>query len=375
MKEVKSSMNKISNYLKNLNFKKTVAIFGFIVLFSMVGFLTISLVKYYYENVKKDDEIKLYYEFGPNTISYDYDETTATSDIGEQFLSYGVSYGVDVSEWQGEIDWEKVKRTGISFAIIRCGFREISGSEVKEDDKFRMNIEGATKAGLKVGVYFFGTAKNEDEAKEEAEFTINLIKDYNITYPVVYDTESFGTGRLKNTSNSILTDNILTFTETIGSYGYETMVYSYHNAFTYMLDTGKLEGKLIWLAHYTDKTNYKGNYNMWQYTSEGKVDGIKTKVDLNVSYFTYVDDASKIVQNPRYIQAPQLPFVEVEETVTTKKETIIRTGPTDQIPNRLATVNRNTTFIRTGIHDVYSRIIYNGREAYCLTENLKVSDP
>ncbi len=374
MKEV-SSMEKIFEFLKNLNFRKTLAIIGFVILFSMVGFLTISLVKYYYDHFKKDDEVKLYYEFGPNTISYDYDEVAETSDLKEQFISYGISYGVDVSEWQGIIDWEKVKRTGISFAMIRCGFREISGNEIKEDDKFRINIEGATKAGLKVGVYFYGTAKNEKEAQEEAEFTIDLIKDYNITYPVVYDTESFNMGRLKNVSNSSLTDNILTFTETIGLYGYETMVYSYHNAFTYMLDTGKLDGKLIWLAHYTDRTNYKGNYNMWQYTSEGKVDGIKTKVDLNVSYFTYVDDEAKIVPNPRYVKAPTLNFKEVQETVKTKKETAIRTGPTDEIPNRLGTLKRGETLTRTGIHETYSRIIYNGREAYCKTEDLKVSDP
>jgi len=362
-------MNKSILIIKNINWKKIFFLFLTIILV-FIGFLTVKLFLYYNESVKPLDEAKLYYEFQPNTIAYEY--SPYISDINEQFQSYEISYGIDVSEWQGQIDWEKVKNTGISFAIIRCGFRQIDGSEIHEDAAFKKNIEGALAAGLRVGVYFFGTAKNEKEALEEAEFTINLIKDYELSYPVVYDVETFNRGRLKNISYSTITDNILTFTETVGSYGYETMVYSYHNALTYMLDTGKLDGKLIWLAHYADKTNYKGNHHMWQYTCEGKVDGINGYVDLNVSYFTYVDNERDVIQNPRYIKNPEISFKSIKDKIKTNKKAQIRTSPTDEIPNRLGYLNKNEILERTGISEKYSRIIYNGRTAYINNDDIIV---
>lgn len=337
----------------------------------IVFFLTISLVDYYQINVKNQKETQLLYVFEPNTIRYNYETSNINADISEQLLSYGISYGIDVSEWQGNIDWEKVANTGINFAIIRCGFRETVGSEIKEDAAFRKNIEDATRAGLKVGVYFFGTAKNEEEALEEANFTINLIKDYNLTYPVVYDIESFNEGRLRNVSYSTLTDNILTFTETVGSYGYETMVYSYKNAFTYMLDTGKLDGKLIWLAHYVDETDYKGNYDMWQYTSKGRVDGISGNVDLNISYFKYVDNESLIVENPNYKKAPEIIFEAVNEEVITKKNTPMRSSATLEMPNSLGSLPKETSLLRTGISTDFSKVLYNGRVVYIENEYLR----
>lgn len=367
------SMEIIRNILENKKLVKIITIVFMTIVLLIIAFLTVNLFLYYH-NHKEPKQVPLYYNFGPNTVSYAMKEDITHDDISEQFLSYGISYGVDVSEWQGKIDWEKVKATGISFAIIRCGFRQTHGSEIKEDANFRDNIEGAISAGLKVGVYFFGTAKNEKEALEEAEFTINLIKDYNLTYPVVYDIETFNDGRLKNVSYSTITDNILTFTETVGSYGYETMVYSYHNALTYMLDTGKLDGKLIWLAHYVDKTNYKGNYNIWQYTSSGRVDGIRTNVDLNVSYFTYVDSESEIVENPNYVKNPEVQLTPVSERVQVVKNTMMRTGATTDLPNRLGTIPKGTILIRTGISEEFSLIQYNGRSAYVLNKDIMVAE-
>lgn len=345
-------------------------VFLLAILFCFITFLTINLAKIYLESIKKDGDVKLYYEFGPNTIKYSFDEESAASDIAEQFRSYGISYGIDVSEWQGDIDWQKVKATGIKFAIIRCGFRQIEGSEIIEDDKYRQNIEGATNAGLKVGVYFYGTAKNEKEAIEEAEFTIGLIKDYELSYPVVYDTEAFDMGRLKNIDYSTLTDNAITFTETVGSYGYETMVYSYYNAFSYMLDTGKFDGKLIWLAHFADRTNYRGNYDMWQYSSKGKVDGIKTEVDLNISYFTYVNEESSILPNPKYKSAPSVVFRDVDEEIKLKRLTVFRNAPTESMPNKLGKIKRGEIVKRTGISEEFSRIIYNDREVFVSNDDI-----
>lgn len=343
----------------------------FVIVFSIILFLCVKLVLMY-NNEIKNNKVNLIYEFGPNTVPYAENEIF-TADIRERFLSYGISYGVDVSEWQGDIDWQKVKETGISFAMIRCGFRQTHGSMLIEDGQFRRNIEGATAAGLRVGVYFFGTARNEKEALEEAEFTINLIKDYDITYPVVYDIESFDTGRLENVSYSTITDNILTFTEMVGTYGYETMVYSYHNALSYMLDTGKLDGKLIWLAHFADSTNYKGNYSMWQYTNEGRVDGILTDVDLNISYFTYVDEINQIVNNPNYVKPPEVFFNEVDEIVKTKRSTTMRNSPSYDIPNRLGSIPRETQMQRIGISEEFSKVVFNERTIYVPTADLYVS--
>ncbi len=364
----------IKDFFSNKIYTKRLVIILLVLLFSFIIFLMFNLFKIYIESIRKTDDVKLYYEFGPNTVKYAFDEQSATSDISEQFRSYGISYGIDVSEWQGNIDWIKVKATGISFAIIRCGFRQIEGSDIIEDANFKTNIEGAINAGLKVGVYFYGTAKNEKEALEEAEFTINLIKDYNLSYPVVYDTESFGTGRLKNVDYSTLTDVALIYTETVGSYGYETMVYSYYNAFSYMLDTGKLEGKLIWLAHFSDRTDYKGNYDMWQYSSQGRVDGIKTNVDLNISYFNYVDEESSILPNPKYKTPPDVHFSDVIETVKLKTKAIYRTSPTEDMPNKLGYIKRGEIVKRTGISSKFSRIIYNDREAYVLNGDLSPVD-
>ncbi len=341
------------------------------VVFSIIAFLCVKLFLFYKTEIKGPNDVELIYEFGPNTVPLYFDETQ-TQDISEQFLSYGVSYGVDVSEWQGNINWERVRATGISFAMIRCGFRQTHGSEVLEDGMFRANIEGAIKAGLRVGVYFFGTAKNQAEAIEEAEFTVNLIKDYQLSYPVVYDIESFDEGRLERVSYSTITDNILAFTETVSSYGYETMVYSYESALSYMLDTGKLDGKLIWLAHWVDKTGYRGNYNMWQYTSTGRVDGIYTNVDLNVSYFTYVDSEDQIVANPNYVNPPDVAFDSVEERMRIARTTTMRSAPTASMPNRLGTIPRGTEVLRTGKSDVFSRVVYNGRTVYVPTGDLAI---
>lgn len=326
----------------------------------LIVFLCFELFSFTKERKKVGD---LVYVFDESTsdLSYDFDNTVDTS---EQFLSYGISYGIDVSEWQGVIDWEKVASSGISFAMIRCGFRETVGSRVKEDDKFRKNIEGATKAGLNVGVYFFGTAKNEKEALEEAEFTYNLIKDYHLTYPVAYDIELFDSGRLSKTSYSKISDNVLTFTETLASHGYETMVYSYKNAFTNILDTGKFDGKMIWLAHFTKNTDYKGNYVMWQYSESGRVKGIKTNVDLNISYFRYVDNIDDVVDNPNNKDVTDEDMTDVFETVKVKRQGILRSSPSTSIPNKLGKINKNTKLVRTGINSKFSRVLYNEKEAY-----------
>ena len=357
--------------MEKINKSKIILFVVLFLMFSLVIFLSINLIKYYNENIRIRKNKDLVYVFDATTANYashiTYEELSS-----EQYLSYEISYGIDVSEWQGKIDWKKVKTSGITFAIIRCGFREITGSNIKEDARFKENIEGAINAGLTVGVYFFGTAKNEREALEEAEFTYNLIKDYNLTYPVAYDVESLDQGRLNNIDYEIISNNVLTFTEMLSQYGYETMIYSNKNIFTNKLYTGKFDGKLIWLAHYTDITDYKGNYNMWQYTSKGKVDGIGEYVDLNVSYFKYVDDEAEIVENPNYKYPPNVDFMYVDDIVKTKKVIKYRNSPTSEIPNIVGKIKKGEVLKRTGVQEKFSRVIYNDRVVYIENKNIGV---
>lgn len=193
--------------------------------------------------------------------------------------------GIDVSKWNGEIDWDKVKNAGVEFAIIRCGYRgSVSGSLV-EDPYFAANIKGATAAGLKVGVYFFTQAINEVEAVEEASMVISLVRDYNLDYPVFIDTEGAGgNGRADRLDVEIRTKVCEAFCATVKNAGYKSGVYASRNWYNQRLETTGLERYVIWLAEYRSAPLYQGYYQMWQYTSKGKVDGISGNVDMNLSY-------------------------------------------------------------------------------------------
>lgn len=327
----------------------------------IVLFLTVNLVKYYNKYIKRNTD--LVYVFDSSTKNK-IETITSYLDAEESYLSYKESYGIDVSEWQGNIDWVKVKNSGISFAMIRCGFREYVGGLIKEDAKFKKNMEGAINAGLIVGVYFYGGARNEKEALEEAEFTYNLIKDYTLTYPVAYDIEAFTEGRLTSANKSNVSDSVITYAETLAGYGYQTMVYSYKTAFTDILDTGKFDGMLIWLAHFADSTDYHGNYNMWQYSEEGRVDGILVSVDLNISYFTYVQDENEIIENPNYIYPPNVEFTSVDDEVKTIKNATIRNSATTDMPNSLGVIKRGTVLKRVGVSEKFSKIIYENKTVF-----------
>lgn len=193
--------------------------------------------------------------------------------------------GIDVSKWQGEIDWDKVKNAGIDFAIIRCGYRgSVTGSLV-EDPRFLENIKGASASGLKVGVYFFTQAITEVEAVEEASMVVSLLGDFKPDYPVFIDTEGAGgEGRADGLDAQTRTTVCEAFCRTIENAGFTAGVYASRNWYNNKLDTSELENYVIWLAEYRSAPLYQGYYRMWQYTSKGKVDGIKGNVDMNISY-------------------------------------------------------------------------------------------
>lgn len=193
--------------------------------------------------------------------------------------------GVDVSKYQGNIDWNKVKASGIEFAIIRVGYRGYGTGVLVEDSTFRQNIKGATAAGLKVGLYFYSQAINETEAVEEASMVISLCQGYNISYPIYFDTEKVAgdTGRADNISRAQRTANAVAFCETIRNSGYKAGVYSYASWFYNQLNMASLSPYSIWIAQYRDQLSFDYNYDIWQYSSTGTVPGIPKPTDMNVS--------------------------------------------------------------------------------------------
>ena len=194
--------------------------------------------------------------------------------------------GIDVSKWNKEIDWDKVKNAGIEYAIIRAGYRgSVTGSLVV-DPYFEANIKGASASGIPVGIYFFTQAVNEVEAVEEASAVLELVKKYDISYPIFIDTEGAGgNGRADALDPETRTQVCEAFCRTIENAGYRSGVYASRNWYNNNLYTNRLENYCIWLAEYRSAPLYQGYYQMWQYTSKGAVDGIEGNVDMSISYF------------------------------------------------------------------------------------------
>lgn len=195
--------------------------------------------------------------------------------------------GIDVSKFQGDIDWQAVAADGVEFAFIRVGNRGY-GAEGKmlEDDRFEENIEGALQAGIKVGVYFYTQALNEAELLEEANFVLEKIAPYKLECPVVYDVEkvSGANGRMNALSVEERTNLTLLFCQTIEAAGYKPMIYYNMEMATLMLDLETLENYDKWLAYYNPELYYPYDYKIWQYTHNGRVNGIKGDVDMNICF-------------------------------------------------------------------------------------------
>lgn len=213
------------------------------------------------------------------------EEADGTENTDLEFFRGNGKLGIDVSKWNEEIDWEKVKDAGIEYAIIRCGYRGASSGSLVIDPNFTENIEGAIAADIPVGVYFFTQAVTESEAVEEASMVIHLIEEYDVDYPVFLDSESAGgKGRADDLSVEQRTTVHNAFLQTIAAAGYETGVYGSRNWLEKQLDMERLSDYNTWLAEYTEAPGYPEYYHIWQYTSKGTVPGISTRVDLNLCY-------------------------------------------------------------------------------------------
>lgn len=232
--------------------------------------------EYYYQNGKP---VTGFYEIGGEYCAFDDDGVKLEAKVG-----------IDVSTFQGSINWEQVKEK-VDFAIIRVGLRGWGTANIGKDARFEENIKGATAAGIDCGVYFFSQAITVAEAIEEANFVLDAIKPYKLTYPVVIDMENppdpeARTQAIKN-NRRLLTDITLAFCETIRDAGYYPMVYSGASWLNNNLYGSEIAQKYdIWVAHYgSKKPGHSGS--IWQYSSSGRVDGITTNVDLNVSAKDY----------------------------------------------------------------------------------------
>lgn len=194
--------------------------------------------------------------------------------------------GIDVSRHQGEIDWQQVAADGVEYAFIRVGNRGYGTGKLVEDEYFEQNITGALSAGIKAGVYFYTQAINEEELMEEANFVLEKIAPYRIECPVVFDVEkvSGDDGRMNSLTVEERTNLTLLFCQTIENAGYKPMIYHNMEMGTLLLDLAKLEDYDKWFAYYNADFYYPYQYEIWQYTDNGTVNGIDGPVDLNISF-------------------------------------------------------------------------------------------
>ncbi len=221
--------------------------------------------------------------YGPMDFGYEGDYLTCLA--GESML------GVDVSYWQGDsIDWEQVAAAGVEFVIIRLAWRGSQQGLISPDDYVQLNYEGARAAGLKVGGYFFSQAISPQEAVEEAEYCLELVKDWQIEMPLVFDWEYIDdTSRTAHMDADTLTACSKAFCDTIQEAGYQAMIYFNPDQAWRKLNLEELTGYEFWLAHYDTAMTYQHRIHMWQYTDSGSVPGIPGNVDLNL-YLSYEDE-------------------------------------------------------------------------------------
>lgn len=194
--------------------------------------------------------------------------------------------GIDVSKYQGSIDWEKVAADGVEFVFLRLGIRGYESGKLVEDETFQANIQGALAHGIKVGVYFFTQAITEEEAIEEANFVLERIAPYQIDCPVVFDVERVGssTARMNQLTPQERTDVTIAFLDTIQAAGYKAMFYHNMETALLLLELERLENYDKWFAYYGEDMYYPYAYGVWQYSEKGSVGGISGEVDMNIAF-------------------------------------------------------------------------------------------
>ncbi len=307
-----------------------------------------------------------------------------------QHDSTDITLGIDVSKWQGQIDWQQVADSGVDFAIIRVGYRTTDTGEICEDPYAAYNLQHASEAGIQLGAYFFSTAVTEEEAAEEALWTADFLAGYPITYPVAYNCEGFlsADSRMYSTSSEQRTRNALAFLDAITERGYEAIFHASAHDLTDGVSwiTSRISASYpVWVAQYpavpypdTESSSYSGSHTMWQYTSQGSVPGIQAHVDLNVAYFRY-DETAKPQDPGAAGEAgnvlPDSSFTAVDEMVTAKDITNLRDRPTTVGSTVAGSIHNGEWVRRTGVSSRgWSQIDYDGQILYAVSSLLLTED-
>jgi len=248
--------------------------------FNVVGDYNLTYVVTDASGNQAKKEFVLYVKEKTNTVAKE-PEPINIEDILINYKTDKTKIGIDVSKWQGEINWEEVKASGIEFAILRVGYQTDYDGDYVVDPYFISNIEGAQKVGLPIGSYFYSYAKNVNQAKEQAEWVKENLKGYEIELGIAFDWESWNS--FNKTGMSLYTINKVanTFLDILEEAGYKGMLYSSKNYLEKIWYPTKHD---TWLAQYNDKATYEGEYSIWQMCSTGKVGGIKGNVDVDIMY-------------------------------------------------------------------------------------------
>lgn len=235
-----------------------------------VRYGTIPVNSYDPEGFRIEDGFMAYYDENGNKISH---------------------LGVDISYHQKKIDWEALKASPCEFIMLRCGYRGYTEGGLVEDEKFHEYAQAAVDAGFPIGVYFFTQALTEEEAVAEADFVLDLIKDYPISYPVVIDSEYVSSSSARTNQAEMTKEErtalLIAFCERVKEQGYYPMVYASENWLRRDLDASMLQPYEIWAPQYLDQNDFMYDFTIWQYTDAGQMPGIDGVVDLNISMVDY----------------------------------------------------------------------------------------
>lgn len=237
--------------------------------------------------------VKIDNDFGRH--QYDFDSALIDEGYFKYYTEDGQiasSVGIDVSRYQGNINWSQVKAAGVDFAFIRLGYRGYGNGAIRLDDTFDRNVAEALKNDLNVGVYFYSQAITYEEGVEEARFVLENIRPYNINLPIVLDTEDAedDDARTNGLTPEQRSQACLGFLETIRDAGYEPMIYANLRWIALNLDVSQLYGYEVWFAQYANEPTLPYHYKIWQYTADGTVPGISQPVDLNIGFDFYGKD-------------------------------------------------------------------------------------
>ena len=256
--------------------------------------------------------------------------------------------GIDVSKWQGNIDWNRVKASGVDFAILRAGYGSVSS---QKDPTFEDNYQNAKAAGIPVGAYHYSYAKDIAGAKREAQTFLEWIKGKQFEYPVVFDIEESATYNLgRNTVSEI----IKTFCSIVEAAGYYVSVYTNKNWLDHVVSDEVKSKYDTWLAQWTSTPSYVGPYGMWQYTSSGTVDGISGRVDMDIAYKNY----------PEIIKRKQLngwSGADVPQTSENHGYAAGKSLALNNTPIYISATSKKIAGYKSGTYYVYDGNVINGR--------------